>query len=181
MSGTYRERIEFLEIRLDLLATGVTNVEVKMELVDKSMTKMEPMLEKLLVRKIKWGNTSSSSGESQTSRTKFEEDFNPTCHKDQEDRNHLGPRGDDRRRGRPKLACPTFNGTDPNSWLSRATQYFELHEIEQQEKVHYTAYYMEGEANVWWQWISRYIVKNERWPPERFREGVIGSLWAIRQ
>lgn len=58
--------------------------------------------------------------------------------------------------------CPTFKGDDPISWLSRANQYFDLHDIKWGNKVCYAAYYMEGEANIWWQWISRIYRKKEK-------------------
>lgn len=56
------------------------------------------------------------------------------------------------------MICPTF---DPVSWLSRVNQYFGLNEI-RRDKVKYVKYYLEGEANVWWQWLSRVYRKKGR-------------------
>lgn len=50
---------------------------------------------------------------------------------------------------------PTFNGSNPISWLSWTSQYFDLYEIAREDRVCFAAYYLEGEANIWWQWISR--------------------------
>ncbi|CAA0831728.1 Unknown protein, partial [Striga hermonthica] len=54
---------------------------------------------------------------------------------------------------KPQLTLSTFNGTDPDAWLNRAVQYFELNEINGHDRVRYAAYYLDGEANVWWQWL----------------------------
>ncbi|XP_052204119.1 uncharacterized protein LOC127809399 [Diospyros lotus] len=56
---------------------------------------------------------------------------------------------------KPRLQFPTFNSEDPISWLSRANQFFKSQDITSQEKVDYAAYFLEGEANHWWQWLSR--------------------------
>ncbi|CAA0834998.1 Unknown protein, partial [Striga hermonthica] len=55
---------------------------------------------------------------------------------------------------KPKLVLSTFTGADPDAWLNRAAQYFELNEIEGSDRVKYAAYYLDGEANVWWQWLT---------------------------
>lgn len=44
----------------------------------------------------------------------------------------------------------------------RVTQYFDLNEIKKHDKVRYAAYYLEGEANMWWQWLSRVYRKKEK-------------------
>ncbi|KAL8491072.1 hypothetical protein ACS0TY_022916 [Phlomoides rotata] len=104
-----------------------------------------------LLRRKKHNELSDSSTEgSVASDGSAVEEINPTAHDEELDKRYqLG--GDECRKGQPKLICPTFNGTDLISWLSRANQYFELNEIEREDKVRYAAYYLEGEANMWWQ------------------------------
>ncbi|GER45704.1 type one serine/threonine protein phosphatase 2 [Striga asiatica] len=60
-----------------------------------------------------------------------------------------------RRSERLNLIMPTYNGIDVNSWLSRANHYFEIINILNAERVKFSAYYLDGEANIWWQWLSR--------------------------
>lgn len=71
-----------------------------------------------------------------------------------DDKEQQPRRNEDMWRGKPKLVCPTFDGIDPNSWLSRVNQYFDLNNVKKTNKVQYAAYYLKGEANSWWQWIS---------------------------
>ncbi|CAA0815766.1 Uncharacterized mitochondrial protein AtMg00240, partial [Striga hermonthica] len=61
---------------------------------------------------------------------------------------------------KPKITMPTFEGVDPDAWLSRAVQFFEINEVHKSERVQIAAYYMDGEANTWWQWVS-HVYKNK--------------------
>ncbi|CAA0809627.1 Unknown protein, partial [Striga hermonthica] len=54
---------------------------------------------------------------------------------------------------RPKIVMPTFTGTDPDAWLSRAVQFFEINDVPRYERVQIAAYHLDGEVNVWWQWM----------------------------
>ncbi|CAA0806270.1 Unknown protein, partial [Striga hermonthica] len=63
---------------------------------------------------------------------------------------------------KPRLTLSTFTGTDPDAWLNRAAQYFELNETEGNERVRYAAYYLDGEANVWWQWLTSVYRSRQR-------------------
>ncbi|CAA0834125.1 Unknown protein, partial [Striga hermonthica] len=63
-------------------------------------------------------------------------------------------------RARPKITMPTFEGTYPDAWLSRAMQFFEINEVPTSERVQIAAYYLDGEANTWWQWVS-HVYKNK--------------------
>ncbi|CAA0829053.1 Unknown protein, partial [Striga hermonthica] len=45
---------------------------------------------------------------------------------------------------------------------SAATQYFELNETDGTDRVRYAAYYLDGEANVWWQWLTRIYHKRQQ-------------------
>ncbi|CAA0836886.1 Unknown protein, partial [Striga hermonthica] len=63
---------------------------------------------------------------------------------------------------KPKIMLSTFTGNDPEAWLNRAMQYFELNETPARHWVRYAAYYLDGEANVWWQWLtSVYETRNQ--------------------
>ncbi|CAA0824871.1 Unknown protein, partial [Striga hermonthica] len=70
-------------------------------------------------------------------------------------------------RERPKvdklrITLSTFTGSDPDAWLHRAVQYFELNETDGPDRVRYAAYYLDGEANVWWQWLTRINRKRQQ-------------------
>ncbi|CAA0830138.1 Unknown protein, partial [Striga hermonthica] len=43
-----------------------------------------------------------------------------------------------------------------------AMQYFELNETDGPDRVRYAAYYLDGEANVWWQWLTRVYCKRQQ-------------------
>ncbi|CAA0843145.1 Unknown protein, partial [Striga hermonthica] len=55
---------------------------------------------------------------------------------------------------KPRIVLSTFTGTNPDAWLNRAVQFFDLNEMPQRDWVRYAAYYLDGEANVWWQWLT---------------------------
>ncbi|CAA0815745.1 Eukaryotic aspartyl protease family protein, partial [Striga hermonthica] len=48
---------------------------------------------------------------------------------------------------KPRITLSTFTGSDPDAWLNRAMQYFELNEMDGPDRVRYAAYYLDGEAN----------------------------------
>ncbi|CAA0841262.1 Unknown protein, partial [Striga hermonthica] len=54
-----------------------------------------------------------------------------------------------------RLVLSTFKRTNPDAWLNRAVQFFDLNEMLQRDWVRYAAYYLDSEANVWWQWLTR--------------------------
>ncbi|CAA0808261.1 Unknown protein, partial [Striga hermonthica] len=63
---------------------------------------------------------------------------------------------------KPRITLSTFTGSDPDAWLHRAVQYFELNETDGPDRVRYAAYYLDGEANVWWQWLTRIYRKRQQ-------------------
>ncbi|CAA0830167.1 Unknown protein, partial [Striga hermonthica] len=71
---------------------------------------------------------------------------------DQDD-HYRDERREERAYTRPKIIMATFTGVDPDAWLSRATQYFEINDVPRYERVQFAAYHLDGKANVWWQWI----------------------------
>ncbi|CAA0824986.1 Unknown protein, partial [Striga hermonthica] len=60
---------------------------------------------------------------------------------------------DERASMRPTIVMPTFTGTDPDAWLSRAVQFLKINDVPRYERVQIAAYHLDGEANVWWQWV----------------------------
>ncbi|KAJ8644301.1 hypothetical protein MRB53_006049 [Persea americana] len=56
-----------------------------------------------------------------------------------------------------KLEFPHFDGTSPNSWLFKAKQYFNYHQVPEQQWLTITALNMEGEAIEWFQWYNDYV------------------------
>lgn len=133
MVGTHRERIERLEARYDVIEERMAK-----------LTTTERKLDRVLRNRPR--HSSPSSSETSRSSDASSEDLHLTWEEHGEDPPR---RGDDRWRGRPKLTCPTFDGTEPISWLSRVSQFFNLNEIDKSERVKYAAFYLEGEANVW--------------------------------
>lgn len=140
MVGSHKERIEMLETKIEALDVGFSKID-----------RMERIMERILRKK---GKKSASDSSSVGSDDSGESSDDIRLVRDEEDERR--PRkGEDRWKNRPKLTCPTFNGTDPSSWLSRVQQYFDLNEVGKADKVRYAAFFLEGEANVWWQWANR--------------------------
>ena len=46
-----------------------------------------------------------------------------------------------------KMDFPRFSGEDPIVWLDRAAQFFKYQKTEDDKKVTFVAFYLEGEAN----------------------------------
>ncbi|KAL4592716.1 hypothetical protein LXL04_005719 [Taraxacum kok-saghyz] len=53
----------------------------------------------------------------------------------------------------PKLALPTFNGSNPLDWLFQADQYFSFYHIEPPERLTMTAFYLTGDALSWYKYL----------------------------
>lgn len=102
---------------------------------------------------------SDSSGEESSASSSSSEDLDLARVSDEGPRRH---QGEDQWKRKPKLICPTFDRSDPVTWLNRVEQFFDLHEIEKDNKVRYAAFYLEGKANVWWQWLGRVYRKKGR-------------------
>nr|TKS09199.1 hypothetical protein D5086_0000096030 [Populus alba] len=52
---------------------------------------------------------------------------------------------------KPKHFFPTFNGGDVHKWLFKCTQYFEIEEVADEEKLQIASYYLDGVALYWHQ------------------------------
>jgi len=55
---------------------------------------------------------------------------------------------------RLKLDVPRFDGTDPLGWIFKITQFFEYHGTPDHDRLTIAAFYMEGRALAWFQWMS---------------------------
>lgn len=159
-NGTYRERLENLESKFEEIEAGIAKID-----------RIERMLEQVLRKKSKKGDLENSSAASTESDSSSDDSRLARVDEDEQ----RPRRGEDAWKGKPKLVCPTFNGDGPVTWLSRVSQYFDLNEIAKSEMVRYAAYFLEGEANVWWQWLSRVYKKKGkqiRW--REFQKEIMG-------
>ena len=55
---------------------------------------------------------------------------------------------------RIKIDVPRFDGSDPSGWIFKITQYFEYHSTPEAERLTITAFYMDGCALAWFQWMN---------------------------
>ena len=54
-----------------------------------------------------------------------------------------------------KLEVPRFNGSDPEGWIFKITQFFEYHATPKHERLTIASFYMEGSALAWFQWMHQ--------------------------
>jgi hypothetical protein len=59
-----------------------------------------------------------------------------------------------------KMEFPRFRGDDPIVWLDQTTQFFEYQHTGEGQKVTLAAFYLEGEANQWWQWLKNVYLED---------------------
>jgi hypothetical protein len=52
-----------------------------------------------------------------------------------------------------KLDIPRFDGSDAMGWIFKITQFFEYHHTPDDQQMRIAAFYMEGEALSWFQWL----------------------------
>lgn len=50
-----------------------------------------------------------------------------------------------------RLDFPKFDGTDPNGWLYKTTQFFNYHQTPFTHRLLLASYHMEGQALIWFQ------------------------------
>ncbi|CAL1394527.1 unnamed protein product [Linum trigynum] len=49
-----------------------------------------------------------------------------------------------------RLEFPRFAGEEPGAWFPRVEQFFEYHEVPEEQRVSLASFHLEGEANQWW-------------------------------
>ena len=125
--ATHKERLEALE----------TNVSDIQEGMGKLFMELQRLSESLNSRGDVWQRSPGQSREN----------------------NHSGMEGESGRvhslQRKNRLEFPRYGGDDPTEWLNRVAYYFEYLDVPEQEKVTVAAYYMEGKAHQWWQWLRR--------------------------
>ena len=52
-----------------------------------------------------------------------------------------------------KLDIPHFDGSNPLGWIFQITQYFDLHNIPEEQRLQIASFSMDGEALNWFQWM----------------------------
>lgn len=58
-----------------------------------------------------------------------------------------------------KLDFPKYDGMDePIIWICRAEQYFSLYEIRESDKVSLASFYLEGDAQLWFQMLEQEMI-----------------------
>ncbi|XP_038972753.1 uncharacterized protein LOC103696780 isoform X1 [Phoenix dactylifera] len=55
----------------------------------------------------------------------------------------------------PRMDFPRFTGNDPIVWLDRAEQFFDGQGVPANRRVITASFYLDEEANHWWQWLRR--------------------------
>ncbi|CAL1381696.1 unnamed protein product [Linum trigynum] len=50
-----------------------------------------------------------------------------------------------------RLEFPQFVEEEPGAWFPRVEQFFEYHEVLEEQRVSLASFHLEGEANQWWQ------------------------------
>lgn len=69
-----------------------------------------------------------------------------------------------------KVDFPRYEGKgDPTIWLSKAKQFFELHDIPATERVSLASFHLEGNAHLWYQ-LLRQEMSIVSW--DDFKEGL---------
>ena len=49
---------------------------------------------------------------------------------------------------------PVFNGEDPDGWIYQAKHYFQMHLLNEQEKLKIAIVSMEGKGLCWFRWVE---------------------------
>ena len=52
-----------------------------------------------------------------------------------------------------KLELPQFAKEDPNSWIFKANQFFDFHQVPLDDRFRMASFALEGEACEWFQWM----------------------------
>ena len=117
-----------LEEAISRLSAGHTNLNPKVESIHTSLTaKIDSLLDRFVSLTVPPHSPSSSPVPPP-----------PPIH-----RHHM------------KLEVPRFDGTDPLGWIFKISQFFYYQGIPDHERLTVAAFYMDGPALSWYQWMSR--------------------------
>jgi hypothetical protein len=61
-----------------------------------------------------------------------------------------------------KMDFPQFFGEETIILLDHVAQYFDLQKTPKEQKVTLATFYLEGEANQWWQWMKKIYVQDAK-------------------
>jgi hypothetical protein len=61
-----------------------------------------------------------------------------------------------------KMDFPRFSGDEPMVWLDRVAQFFSFQQTADEQKVTLAAFYLESEANQWWQWFKKAYLEDAK-------------------
>jgi hypothetical protein len=129
--GTNKERIEQLE-------AGLVRVQDRLDSMEQGMIDKLHHLEKTINRLT---NVMLVNQE-------------PSNHSNQQCEGHEGGRMVVSSKT-ARLEFPQFSGDDPTECFNRVNQFFEFQNTLEAQKVSLASYYLEGEANQWWQWLRK--------------------------
>lgn len=160
MAASHKERIESLEAGLQAISEEVQSGNQTTQ--DRLAKLEEAILQNLqnMKPKNRRGRSQSQSlRESETSDIDAKSSFESDSSSEEEEAVKEEKKHETQK---PKKNFPMFNGKDLLTWISRANQFFGFHEMESSKRVKYAAFFLEEEANQWWQWISRVYRKQRR-------------------
>jgi hypothetical protein len=136
---TQKEHIEKLEVDVQKIMTSMQNLEHTLK--DNIAQTLKEALESI-------SNSHGDSLRQSEKETKESNNIGRNNH-------HHDNREDGHYTKLMKMDFPRFSGEDPIVWLDRVAQFFEYQKIEDDKKVTLAAFYLEGEANQWWQWLNK--------------------------
>lgn len=54
-----------------------------------------------------------------------------------------------------KIDVPRFDGGDPQGWVFKIQQYFDYHQVVEDQRLKVAPFYFDGKALAWYQWMLR--------------------------
>jgi hypothetical protein len=151
--STQKDRIEKLETDVQKLVEENTK---RFAGVDKALENIASSIKELSIGFS--GGLNKNNGENSQNSSKESRDTHHSSghghHRDRkEDGSYVCPL---------KMDFPRFFGEEPIIWLDRVAQYFELQQTLEEQKVTLAAFYLEGEANQWWQWLKKIYAQDAK-------------------
>jgi hypothetical protein len=148
--STNKDRIEKLELDFQKFSDDCTK---RFESLEKSMENIASSIKE----GFSGGQYKSDGENSQNSNKGFREtrhsSWNGHQRSRQEEGSYIRPL---------KMDFPRFSGEEPIIWLDRVAQYFALQQTPEEQKVTLAAFYLEGEANQWWQWLKKIYIQDAK-------------------
>ncbi|KAL0545922.1 hypothetical protein IC582_015819 [Cucumis melo] len=143
------ERLDASEKEIEAIKKEVQRIPV----LEKTMERMHAMLTEMYEDRQRQPGSSELTGVSTGKRKMRTEDV---VDGDEEGETSLSLEpgtGQDRIKFK-KLEMPVFNGEDPDGWIYRAEHYFQMHLLNEQEKLKIAIVSMEGKGLCWFRWAE---------------------------